>query len=100
MGEVDSLAVALSKILYGHRQEASADTATMLLDVATLKECQHCDCPVHVRVCKDHLDRALVAVGETLSGDEQLFAAGDTGQYVAARLVPDDEVPGIKSARF
>ena len=94
MSAIDSLAVALSKILYGHAKEHPAnDTATMLLDVEVLKECQHCDCPVHVKVCKQHLDRALVAIGETLSGDEQLFAAGDTGQYVSARLVPDSEVP-------
>jgi hypothetical protein len=88
MAEVDSLAVALSKILYplAHDHPAN-DTATMLLDVDVLKECQCCDAPVHVKVCKQHLDQALIAVGETLSGDEQLFAAGETGQYVAARLV-------------
>ena len=68
MSAIDSLAVALSKILYGHAKEHPAnDTATMLLDVEVLKECQHCDCPVHVKLCKQHLDRALVAIGETLS---------------------------------
>ncbi len=91
---VDSLAVGLSKILYGAATEHPAtDTATMLLDVELLKECAHCDGPTHVRVCKTHLDRALVAIGETLEGDEQLLAAGDNGQYVGARLVADEDVP-------
>jgi len=47
-----------------------------------------------VRVCLEHLDRALVAIGATLKDDERLFAAGDDGQSVCARRVPDSEVPG------
>lgn len=92
---LDPLHVALSKILYPHaHKHPSTDTATMLLDVERLKECHHCDAPTHVRVCLEHLDRALVAIGATLKDDERLFAAGDDGQSVCARRVPDSEVPG------